>query len=233
MAGRCACLFIYSSLQMSFPVALQIITIGEIAIELYVPDEIALKQAYRDGKIAFPYWGKLWPSSIALSRFIVNHPQYIENKKLAELGAGLGLPSLVAARYADSVLCSDHDAEAVTIVERSALHNRLRNLETMVMDWHHLPEHFEADVLLLSDVNYEPSGFGHLLQLVNTFLGKDTTVLISTPQRLMAKEFIAPLLPNTIHQEENHVEWHGQQVMITVLVLSQLQPHLLTTDLVD
>ena len=218
---------------MPIPVALQIITIGEISIELYVPDEIALKQAYHDGKIAFPYWGKLWPSAIALSRFVVNHPHYIQHKKLAELGAGLGLPSLVAAGYADSVLCSDHDAEAVAIGKRSALHNRLRNLETMVVDWHHLPENFEADVLFLSDVNYEPSSFDHLLQLVNAFLEKDTTILISTPQRLMAKEFIAQLLPNTIHQEEIAVECDEQQVTITVLALSQLRPGSLTMDPVD
>ena len=219
-AGRCACLFIYSSLQMPFPVALQTITIGEISIELYVPDEMALRQAYHDGKIAFPYWGKLWPSAIALSRFVVNHPHYIQDKKLAELGAGLGLPSLVAARYANSALCSDHNAEAVAIAKRSALHSRLRNFKSMVMDWHHLPEDFDADVLLLSDVNYEPASFEALLQLINKFLQKGAIIIISTPHRLMAKDFIEPVLQNTIQKEDIAVEQHGQVTMITVLILA-------------
>ena len=63
--------------------------------------------------IAFPYWSKVWPSAEALALFILQHPEYIAGKMVVELGAGLGLPSLVAAQMAASVLCTDYEPEAV------------------------------------------------------------------------------------------------------------------------
>ena len=204
---------------MNFPVKLQTITIGEIAIELFVPESNFVKQAYHEGTISFPYWSKIWPAAIALSKFMVRHPHYLQNKRLAELGAGLGLPSLLAARYASSVLCTDYVAEAVIIAQQSAAHNSLTNFTAAVVNWHHLTNDFEAEVLLLSDVNYEPVIFDELLQLVKKFLNGGSTIVLSTPQRLMAKDFIAPLVANTIQQEEIIVEHEGQVTTITVLVL--------------
>jgi hypothetical protein len=57
--------------------------------------------------------------------------------------------------------------------------------------------------------------------MVNTFLFKGTTVLLSTPQRLLAKEFIAPLLAYCEQQEEVVVLHKGNEVAITVLVLGR------------
>lgn len=207
---------------MSFPVSLQTISIGETQFELFVPDEAAVKLAYMQGEISFPYWSKIWPSALALSRFIIQHPQYVQNKKLAELGAGLGLPSLVAALYAREVLCTDHEAAAVAIAQQSATHNQLTNFKTAVVDWQ-LQGDIEADVLLLSDVNYEPANFKYLLELVSSSLQKGITIIISTPQRLMAKDFINPLLQNCIQQEEMRIEQQGE-AMITVLVLAAKEP---------
>jgi predicted nicotinamide N-methyase len=204
---------------MVFPVALQTITIGETLIELFVPGEEAVKQAYHERKISFPYWSKVWPSAIALSEFILQNPHYIQNKKLVEMGAGLGLPSIVAGRYAADVLCTDYVAEAVAIAQQSAAHNGLTNFETAIIDWRNLPNDFEADLLLLSDVNYEPSAFDELLQLVNDFLQKGTTIILSTPQRLMAKDFVQPLLEFSRAVENRAIESEGKEVLITILVL--------------
>ena len=204
---------------MAFPVALQIITIGENGIELFLPDEEAVKQAYHQRKISLPYWSKLWPSAIALSEFIVQHPHYIQKKKLVEMGAGLGLPSIVAARHAANVLCTDYVADAVGLAQQSAAHNGLTNFETAVIDWHQLPGKIEADVLLLSDVNYEPASFSLLLKMINGFLQKGTTIILSTPQRLMAKDFVQPLLDVSIVVENRAIESEGKTVLITILVL--------------
>lgn len=48
----------------------------------------------------FPYWSKCWPSAIALSNFIAKNQALIQDKQVLELATGLGLPSLVAARFA-------------------------------------------------------------------------------------------------------------------------------------
>jgi predicted nicotinamide N-methyase len=40
----------------------------------------------------------LWPSAVALSRWLVANPHVLENKRVLELGAGCGLTGLVAAK---------------------------------------------------------------------------------------------------------------------------------------
>jgi hypothetical protein len=75
--------------------------------------------------------------------------------------------------------------------------------------------------LLLSDVNYKPALFAVLQNVISSFLLKGTTVILSTPQRLMAKDFLTPLLTNCIEQEELEVTHERGKVMTTVLVLKK------------
>jgi predicted nicotinamide N-methyase len=202
---------------MPFPLKLQTVLLQEQSIEIFVPDADAVKKAYDDGDIAFPYWSKLWLAAIGLSEFILLHPHYLQDKTVLELGAGLGLPSMVAARYAAHVLCTDAIEEATRIAAQAAAQNNLKNVSVSVMDWHYLPEGLSADVLLLSDINYEPLAFEPLLKMIERFLAKATTILLSTPQRLMAKDFVALLEPYCKTKEERVVN----EVTITVMVLKK------------
>ena len=208
---------------MFLPLQLNKFFIQGRCIELFVPDAEQMQAAYKTGSIAFPYWSKVWPAAVALSEFILRHPQYTQSKKVLELAAGLGLPSIVAAFNASAVISSDYLPEPVDCIRRSALHNGLKNLTASLLNWHLLPEDLQADVVLLSDINYDPGAFEVQHQVVNHFLQKGATLLLSTPQRLMAKEFIAPLLPLSSVQEEILVGQEGREVLITVLVLEGIK----------
>jgi methyltransferase-like protein 23 len=203
---------------MRFPLQRRTVQIKQRKIELFVPDVAAIQQAYTDGLISFPYWAQVWPSAIALSEFIIDNSHLVQNKNLLEFGAGLGLPSLVSSAYAASVLCSDKDADAVEIISRSAAENNINNLQTVMIDWE-APVEINADVLLLSDINYEPGVFKKLNELIFQFIKNRTTILLATPPRLMAKPFIGPLLKFCVNQEEIFVTHQGERTAITVLVL--------------
>ncbi len=49
-----------------------------------------------------PYWAELWPSGLALARRLAGRA--LRGARVVELGCGLGLPSLVAARAQGRVL---------------------------------------------------------------------------------------------------------------------------------
>lgn len=200
---------------MKFPLRLETVAVGRRSVELFVPDAAAVRQAYEGGEISFPYWSKLWPAGVALANFLERHPQYVSGKEVTELGAGLGLPSLVAAAYAASVCCTDVQPEAVDCVQRSAAHLALKNFTAVVHDWRQASGEINADVLLLSDVNYEPAAFEALTEVIHRFLARGAAVILSTPQRLMAKDFITPLLPYCSKQEEAVV----QAMPVTVMAL--------------
>lgn len=206
---------------MLFPLHLQSFVVNNQSVSLYVPEQAAAKAAYNNGAIAFPYWSKVWPAAIALSEFITRHAHLLQNKKVLEIGAGLGLPSIVAARYAASVLCTDGAVEAVATAQQSADHHHLQNFSTAVLDWQCLPDDVQADVLLLSDVNYEPSAFALLLNMIEHFLQAGTLIIISTPQRLMAKPFIEQLLRYSTMHEQTEVTQNGETVTLTIQLLQR------------
>ncbi|HMR92768.1 MAG TPA: methyltransferase domain-containing protein [Chitinophagaceae bacterium] len=170
---------------------------GEVRLWQPVPRDVPRPEE----NAAALYWARIWPSAIALAHFLARHPQWVQGKNVLELGAGLGLPSLVAARFASRVCCTDLYAEAVMLVARSAKENRLENITCQMLDWEALPGDLAADVLLLSDVNYEQDSFPRLYEMLLRFLKQGATILLTTPRRLMAKPFISQLLPFAIHQE--------------------------------
>jgi predicted nicotinamide N-methyase len=178
-----------------------------IKVKICIPDESFVQQTYHVHKkenpqTAFPFWAKLWPAAVALADFLSQHQEYIENKEVLELAAGLGLPSLVAAKSAKSVYVTDYLPDAVDLIEKSRELNALDNMTCGLLNWHHLPDSLEADILLMSDVNYDPFEFEQLYKVFMTFLEKGTTIILSTPQRLMAKPFIEKMLKYAIVREQ-------------------------------
>lgn len=211
---------------MATPLQLQSFTIDKHTITLYVPQPEHVKELYREqvkknASTAFPYWTKIWPAAIALTQFLLQNTFYIQNKKLLELAAGLGLPSIAAARFAQTVCCSDYLEEAVAVMQQSINHRQLNNVTCTVINWEQLPQDLEADVLLLSDINYDPAAFNILYKVLAHFISKGTVVLLSTPQRLASKPFIERLLPWCTRQEEMEIVQQHETVPVTILVLKQ------------
>lgn len=210
--------------QMQFSTVLQTIQLNNSSFQLFVPIQSEIQLAYNAEKLLdestpFPYWAKVWPSAIGLSNFIYNHQQYIKNKTVLEVAAGLGLPSLVAAKWANSVCCSDYIEAPFAFVKASALQHQIYNIDCCLINWADVPNDLETDVLLLSDINYEPAAFELLFNMITHFLARQTTIILSTPQRLLAKPFIEKLLPFCKLQQTIDVHENDKSVSITILVL--------------
>ena len=211
---------------MSVPLKLHSFQVGKSTATVYVPvlkkvQEWYAKECKANADTPFPFWAQVWPSAIALATFIENNPHYVQDKNVTELAAGLGLPSIVAARYAKQVLASDHAAASMQVLQQTVCFLGLyQRVSVMVQDWNNLPETFTADTILLSDINYDPAVFEGLFTVLQRLLNNGCTILLTTPQRLMAKPFIEKLLPFATRQETIPVLCCGEQVHISLLVLS-------------
>lgn len=202
-----------------YPATIQTFSFQQITVQLWVPDTEEVRRLYQEQTSISPYWAKLWPSAIALCRFIVAHPGLIHKKHVLELAAGLGLPGIVAAQLAQQVIISDYVVDAVAAISASVALNEGVNVSVRQLDWHALPPDLPADVLLLSDINYDPADFEVLYQVLTGFMNKGTMIILATPQRLMAKSFIERLLPFCVQQEELSVSLDHEQAFISILVL--------------
>ena len=194
-------------------------------IELAVPDFVQLQTVYQLGGLDFPYWAKIWPSAIALANFLQENPSYIQHKKLVELAAGIGLPSFVAAKYASHICCSDYAPAAIALLEKNIAANQLSNISTALINWQAIPQSIEAEVLLLSDINYNPTDFETVFLMLQQFIEQGTTILLSTPQRLVAKDFITSLLPWCVLNIEQEIRYNQESVLINIFVLQNKPLH--------
>ena len=113
-----------------------------------------------------PYWAVLWRSGVELARELDREP--LHGLSVVELGCGLGVPSLAAARGGASVLATDSAPEALELVTRSARANALR-VDTALVDWAapgELVRRSPFDLVLAADVLYERPSVAQLLSLL-------------------------------------------------------------------
>ena len=114
----------------------------------------ALVDAPPDPDDKMPYWADLWASAIALAELIDEGQIPTAGRTALELGAGLGLVSLTAARAGARVRASDWDEDALHYVAASAAENGL-TVETTPLDWRSPRRSDAADVVFAADVLYE------------------------------------------------------------------------------
>jgi predicted nicotinamide N-methyase len=138
-----------------------------------------------------PYWSVLWRSGVALARELSGTP--LAGMRVVELGCGLALPSLAAARAGADVLATDEDSEALELVQRNARENGLE-LATAVVEWtapDRLVERGPFDLVLAADVLYERAAGALLLSLLPRLGGE---VWLADPGREVARELLRPAL---------------------------------------
>ena len=113
-----------------------------------------------------PYWSVLWRSGVALARELDGEP--LHGVRAVELGCGLAVPSIAAARAGATVLATDGDAEALELLTRNAEANGVE-VETARIDWTEPAELLERapfDLVLAADVLYERASVAILLALL-------------------------------------------------------------------
>jgi predicted nicotinamide N-methyase len=136
---------------------------GELRI--LQPEEVA--GLPDDGPIEWapvaPYWAVLWRSGVALARELEG--EALGGLRVVELGCGLGVPSIAAARAGASVLATDVSREALTLAKRNARANGVR-IETTIFDWSAPAQLSLFDLVLAADVLYERPAVAALLDLL-------------------------------------------------------------------
>jgi methyltransferase-like protein 23 len=207
----------YLATVMNYP--LQQISFGENQ-PLFIPDPKQLKPVYeaalaQDASTAFPYWARVWPSALALTEWLQVHPEYVSGKSVLEVGAGIGLPAFSITTLAASVVVSDHDPDAVALMEENIQHLGLHNTQAMLLDWNDIPQSLQADTVLLSDVNYEPAQFDVLLRMFKRFMDAGTVLILASPQRITTGVFAEALEPYIKENSNHHAS--GTDVFIAVL----------------
>ena len=135
-----------------------------------------------------PYWALRWPAGSTLADRLAERD--LAGKRVLELGCGLGLPSLVAARRGATVLATDGAPEAVVFAAHNLALNDLEG-EVAVAGLHDADQLLAGapyDLVIAADVLYLKDNVEALLRLLPR-LGPEA--LIADPSRAGGKDFVA------------------------------------------
>jgi methyltransferase-like protein 23 len=127
-----------------------------------------------------PYGIALWPAAIALAHEIAACS--VRGSSMLELGAGTGLPGIVAATLGAHVVQTDRNAAALFVCRKNAERNGIL-LEQRAADWTAWCEADTYDFIVGADILYAEGVHPQLRRIFDTNLARGGRLLLSDPFR--------------------------------------------------
>jgi predicted nicotinamide N-methyase len=130
-----------------------------------------------------PYGIVLWPAAIALAHDLAARGDELRTKTVLELGAGTGLPGMVAASLGARVEQTDRLDLVLGVCKRNGERNGVLDIEYRLADWTQWDDRVRYDFILGADVLYGQALHPHLRRIFETNLAPGGRILLSDPFR--------------------------------------------------
>lgn len=168
-----------------------------------------------------PYWAEIWPAAVTLSRQIVETGE-LAGKLVLELGAGVGMASIAAAKSGARVLCTDYSIEAQKFMAYNAMKNRVP-LDTCRLDWRLVKGDEKFDAVIAADVLYERVNLLPIVTAIDALLAPGGAAYIADPRRRLADQFLELVQENGFRIAETRMfDAEGDQtVAVTIYKLQR------------
>ncbi|XP_054702679.1 histone-arginine methyltransferase METTL23 isoform X1 [Grus americana] len=121
----------------------------------------------------------VWPCAVVLAQYLWVHRRSLPGKRVLEVGAGVSLPGVVAAKCGAEVILSDSEElpQCLHNCRRSCLMNHLPHVPVIGLTWGRVsPELLSlapVDIILGSDVFFDPKDFEDILTTIYFLLEKN------------------------------------------------------------
>jgi predicted nicotinamide N-methyase len=140
-----------------------------------------------------PYWARPWPSGMSLAGALKDDPP-APGTRVLELGCGLALPSVVAARAGAQVLATDGASDAVAFAAHVLAINEVEG-DVACADWsehgEQLVERGPFDLVLAADVLYTRANVETALRLFPRLVAPGGELRLADPNRAGAQGFFS------------------------------------------
>ncbi len=141
----------------------------------------------------FPFGLLLWDAAPVLAGALAARGTSLAGTSVLELGAGVGLVGLVSRACGAQVRQTDHGLEALALCQANARRNGLDGIEWALADWTDWREPERFDLIVGSDILYEPELHAPVLAILAGNLASGGRVLLSDPGRTTTPRFLAAL----------------------------------------
>jgi predicted nicotinamide N-methyase len=132
---------------------------------------------------ALPYGVVLWPAAIALAHEIATRADAFAGRSVLELGAGTGLPGVVAASLGARVVQTDRKEIALYVARLNGERNGAAGIIHRLADWSKWDDADRYDWIIGSDILYNADLHPDLRRIFETNLASGGRVLLADPFR--------------------------------------------------
>ena len=136
----------------------------------------------RDDTAEPPYWAHLWTGALSLARYVDARVQ-VRGRSVLDLGCGLGLTGIVAARNGGRVTFADKEAAACTFALANARANACPECEAQPLDFTRDRLDVRFDCILAAEILYDRPTFAALATFIAAHLAEDGQALLADAGR--------------------------------------------------
>jgi predicted nicotinamide N-methyase len=130
-----------------------------------------------------PYGVVLWPAAVALAHELASRADELRGVKVLELGAGTGLPGIVAASLGARVVQTDRQKLAMHVCQLNAERNGVSQIEHRIADWTTWDDRERYDLIMGSDIIYADTLHPPLRRIFESNLAPHGKILLADPFR--------------------------------------------------
>ncbi len=140
-----------------------------------------------------PYWALVWTGAQAIAA-VVSNLELPPGARVIDLGCGLGLSGLAAARRGARVVFGDYLEAPVAFVRATLARLGLDRCEARMVDFTRTDEDPGLyDLILAADIVYDPAHYRPLAEWLDRHLAPGGTILLTESLRADAQVFLADL----------------------------------------
>jgi predicted nicotinamide N-methyase len=136
-----------------------------------------------------PYWGQPWPAGVMLAETIMGGEAGL-GRSAVEVGCGIGLVSVAAARMGWTVTASDYDDDALAFTELNAERNGVKLADCKRIDYRRPLDSAAYDCVMGADLTYEQRACEPVARWIASGLKPQGLALISDPNRSAGDSFV-------------------------------------------
>ncbi len=135
-----------------------------------------------------PYFGLLWPAGLGLADYVARLGAEIRGKHVLEIGCGLALPSLVAAKLGARVVATDFHPDVEMFLKRNSQANHV-SIDYVRYNWRSEQPLGDFDWVIGSDILYEGKHPKEVARSLAAHVRPDGRIILTDPGRSYLQQF--------------------------------------------